>query len=424
MMKRMHKWLMVALLMASVMAMGAEVSVTNVAVTQRWPWNGLVDIDYEVVTDNPEVKVNIYANGRDGENGRSVRMAALSGDGVTNRVGAGSYRMTWDSAADAPNLNTTNFTVSLQAVSGHPLYVVVDLSAGYSLEYPAYTVTYLDKEPDGGWTDEYKTTKMVLRLIKPGVFMMGSPENELGRSDNEDLHEVALTQYFYIGVFQVTQKQWELVMGTDPSVYKGDMRPVEHVAYNNVRGSSLGVQWPTSNAVDLNSFMGRMRTRTPLTFDLPTEAQWEYACRAGTITALNSGKNLTGTMSCPNMEEVGRYWYNSTDGKGGYISAHTTVGMYLPNAWGLYDMHGNILEWCLDWYVDNLGIDTVTNPQGATMNACRVVRGGGYDAHGRALNCRSACRFTGPPYSASVTGSGSESGALGFRAAIQFPEEP
>ncbi len=282
-------------------------------------------------------------------------------------------------------------TITLYAVwEPLPPFIVIDLSAGSSAE--SYPVSYLSAPPEGGFNaDEYKTSKLVMRHIPVGTFTMGSPVGEVGRSDTyEAQHDVTLECPFYMGVFEVTQRQWELVMGSTPSSHKGDCRPVECVSYNDIRGSSFGAQWPASSAVDATSFIGRLRSRTGCdTFDLPTEAQWEYACRAGTMTALNSGINLANTGSDTNMAEVGRYSYNRSDGKGGY-SQHTTVGSYLPNAWGLYDMHGNVWEWCLDWWQSSLDTMAVTDPQGAATGSDRSVRGGGYQND--ALYCRSAYR--------------------------------
>jgi len=274
-------------------------------------------------------------------------------------------------------------------------YIVVDLSSGPSaVRYP---VSYLSDIPDGGWTDEHKTTKLVLRKIPAGTFAMGSPRDELRRSSNETQHQVTLTQDFHIGVFQVTQKQYERVMGTDPSYYKGDARPVERVSYDMIRGAVAdGIDWPdTGSRVKADTFLGRIRAKAGLVFDLPTEAQWEYACRAGTTTALNSGRNLTATTgTCPNMAEVGRHFDNSgynsrypSDGKGGY-KYHTKVGMYQPNNWGLYDMHGNVWEWCLDWGIGVYGASTLTDPRGPAASRSRILRGGGYDTS----DCRSARR--------------------------------
>ena len=260
-------------------------------------------------------------------------------------------------------------------------YMMIDLSAGPSATN--YPVSYLTTVPAGGWTEEYKTTKLVFRRIPAGTFTMGSPTNELGRYDDETQHQVTLKQPFYICVFDVTQKQWERVMGTWPSWFNNtsyrDSRPVEQVSYNDIRGASAGTNWPANGNVDVDSFMGRLRARTGKTFDLPTESQWEYAGRAGTTTALNSGYNLTNTNSDAHMSEVGRYWYNggsnyeqSVDTSG----ATAQVGSYLPNQWGLYDIHGNVLEWCLDWYGSYPG--TVSDPQGATSGSYRVFRGGSW----------------------------------------------
>lgn len=242
--------------------------------------------------------------------------------------------------------------------------------------------------------------------------MMGSPTNELGRDSDEKQHKVLLTSTFYIGVFEITQQQWTLVMGSNPSRYTGSMCPVEEVRYSDIRGSSAGAGWPGSSAVDETSFLGKMRVRANgFQWDLPTEAQWEYACRADTTTALNSGKDLTDTSSCPNVAAVGRYYYNSIkgswDGLGTY-STHAVVGSYAPNQWGLYDMHGNVWEWCLDGYA-SYPSGTVTNPVGPTSTVSyRILRGG--DWRIIASSCRSAKRR---PY-------GGRGDAIGFRIATSI----
>jgi formylglycine-generating enzyme required for sulfatase activity len=300
-------------------------------------------------------------------------------------------------------------------------YLVVDLSGGTNAaEYPVRYYRSLADLPGGMGvnSDAYKTTNMVFRRIPAGTFTMGSPVGELGRESvyvwaDETQHQVTLTQPFYIGVFEVTQKQWERVMGTWSSYFTNtscrDSRPVEKVSYDMIRGASVGTNWPANSAVDDDSFMGRLRARTSKAFDLPTESQWEYACRAGTGTALISGKNLTGEGGCPNMAAVGRFWFNGPNTYGYSQSVDTSggtakVGSYLPNAWGLYDVHGNVLEWCLDWFPGYEG-------------SYRVLRGGSWISY--AFRCRVAYRYSlgpgdpiveeGPVFTYEVTG---------FRAAL------
>ncbi len=271
-------------------------------------------------------------------------------------------------------------------------YIVVDMAGGPSAA--SWPVEEKVLAIPDSWSDEYKTTKLLLRRIPAGTFTMGSPTDELGRFDNEMQHQVTISQPFYMGVFEVTQKQWELATGNNYSSYAGDARPVENVSYNDIRGSLRGACWPQSNAVDEESFLAVLRDKTGLTFDLPTEAQWEYACRAGTTTALNSGKNLSAASECPEMDEVGRYWLN-----GGESDQHATVGSYRPNAWGLYDMHGNVWEWCLDWFGDH-GTGSAKDPTGAASGTSRVSRGGSWGM--LALGCRSACRSDEDPSATSM----------------------
>ncbi len=322
---------------------------------------------------------------------------------------------------------TANGTVNLYAVWTKALYMVLDLSGGASAT--SYPVTYLSAVPSGGWTDEYKTTKLVLRRITAGTFTMGSPSGELGRYDNETQHSVTLTKDYFIGVFEVTQRQWELVMGDRPSYFSNatyyKTRPVERVSYNAIRGSSAsaGAGWPGSSAVDSTSFIGRVRTRTGMTqFDLPTEAQWEYACRAGTTAAFSNGINLDNMWSEPRIDSV--CWHNqdyaAASPSSGWGYGTDRVGDRAANPWGLYDMHGNVWEWCLDWHTANLGTSAVTDPKGPSSGTHRVIRSGAWEC--APFNCRSARRGYEPPSATKESDPADPNkvsdGHFGFRLAI------
>ncbi len=344
--------------------------------------------------------------------GGPVAFSIVSGPGVVEGntltfTGAGRVELLATQAGDEtwlPAEASQTLEVTENAVDA--LYLVVDMGGGAAAE--SWPVERLSAAPQGGWLDEHKRNKLVLRRIEAGTFVMGAATNEPGSTSlYEKQRTVVLTDPHYMGIFEVTQAQWKLATGGNPSEYAGEARPVERVSYDDIRGASAGTNWPAGAEVDEDSFLGALRAKTGLAFDLPTEAQWEHACRAGTATGLNSGKEATGTIGAdPAMAELGRYACNSgfggyaqypCDGVGGTTYAHTTVGSYLPNAWSLYDMHGNVAEWCLDWRESIRGTAAVTNPAGPAESPFgqRLIRGGNWTQP--SSQCRSASMGIGVP---------------------------
>ncbi len=396
----------------------------NVPVTaqQRYPWSQIVDltVTYDLADVSKSSRLTLSAYDTISQAEYPIRTLTHGGGVFTN--GAVISKMTntkdrkisfqWDAgkdlASDFSGLLTTSAVVKAVIQFDEP-YMVIDLSGGTNAM--KYTISYLDAVPSGGWTDEHKMNNLVLRYIPAGMFTMGSPTGELGRSSDETQHEVMLTKGFWMGVFEVTVKQYELVTGTrgEYSSYSaGDAGPVNRVSYDTIRGGLLGANWPSSSVVDAGSFMGRIRAITGVdAFDLPTEAQWEYACRAGTTTALNSGNNLTNTYSDANLNELGWYQAHNQNWR------TSIVGLCLPNAWGLYDMHGNVAEWCLDW-AGSYESSIVTNPVGPISGSARRLRGGAYSRCFQAYQCRSAARASDRSYQRYCTNNGNHY-CYGFR---------
>ena len=212
---------------------------------------------------------------------------------------------------------------------------------------------------------------MKLAYIPSGEFVMGSPETEAGRVDHETRHKVTLAKGYYIGIHTVTQAQWKVLMGDSASRFKGDDLPVDEVLWD-----------------DAVTFCKRLSEKEGKRYRLPTEAEWEYACRAETATVYNTGDGEAALGEAA--------WY------GGNSDSKTThpVGRKEPNAWGLYDMHGNVWEWCSD-DLREYSRDAVTDPVGPAAGNRRVLRGG--DWRCGPLFCRSAHRFgSGPNYRADV----------------------
>ena len=395
---------------------GRSVTIDVTKFQQRYPWNGLVDIDYTITRTEGDLELDPAKNFVEitvvncAETLPVTNVAHVFRQGVLP-VSDGTHRVTWDANAEGVNFKSQNVKVFAEIVHYAEKYMVIDVSGGPNTN--CYPVTYMLGAPNGGFTnDTYRGDKIVLRLIPPGSFVMGSPTTEPGHANGEVQHAVAITKPFYIGVFEITQKQYLNVMGgTNPSQYKNDYRPVEKVTYVRIRGAANVTthryDWPWTNEVDTASFMGNLRAKCKEwdsdkqdfakdidgLFDLPTEAQWEYACRAGTMTPFNNGEPCADAAALDaQLKKLGRYASDKSDNKGGFADAHTVVGSYASNAWGLYDMHGNVLEWCLDWYkedeqnIKNPSVD----PVGAADGSVRVLRGGCFDS--AAKESRSALR--------------------------------
>ena len=208
-------------------------------------------------------------------------------------------------------------------------------------------------------TDLGKDVKLEMILIPAGKFVMGSPASEKGHRVNETQHEVTLTKPFYMGKYEVTQEQWDAVMVNNPSFYRGPKLPVTSVSWENCQ-----------------EFIKKLNAKTSGGYRLPTEAEWEYSCRAGTTTAYSNGDSITKNDS--NVEGL----------------STKVVGSYKPNAFGLYDMHGNVWEWCEDWKVD-YPKEAVIDPKGPEAGKNRVLRGGSFTGVG--MHSRSANWFDNLP---------------------------
>ncbi len=238
---------------------------------------------------------------------------------------------------------------------------------------------------------------MKFNLIPPGEFTMGSPASEPGRRDEETQHRVEITKPFYLSVHEVTQDQYEQVMGNNPSFFN----PLSQWGVLKDPGIDTS-QWPVDNVSwnDAVAFYRKLSKQEGVEYRLPTEAEWEYACRAGTTTAYSFGDDVS---------QLGEYaWYS------GNSSSTHPVGEKKPNAWGLFDMHGNVREWCQDRYGPYKSLQGVSDPTGSASGSRRVLRGGAFA--NRPEDVRAASRYNNQPVTRNHN--------IGFRLARTIPLSP
>ena len=377
--------ILITVLCGCLTSMGTTVS--NVRAAQRYPWNGTIDIDYTITGSVSNLLMAIHV--RNNDSGVTYVVATNSTEMTEgeNRKSAWLFGSAYDyntgKTTYSPQLQTTNFSAKVtlykRILPTHVIptesYYVIDISSGpNALTYP---VQVMNEMPAGGWTSEYKTSKIVLRRIHD-VGTVTISGNGCVPVDKR-----TVSSPYYIGVFEITEAQFKLVMGNREHPVNGSelfnystssTLPVQiyqsfiggyernqfHPNYNVFRMIYCSQSEIDSVNIGEQSFLGKLRAKTGLKFNLPTELQWEYACRALTESKFNNGGDLKQDMLL-----LGCCKQNSLN------NSVTGVGNFQPNAWGLYDMHGNAPELCLGVYETSLA-----SGYGQSNFGPNVVRGG------------------------------------------------
>ncbi len=411
----------------SFVAVGSTPLVTEVTMSQPAD-SRRVTITYKMDGAPAVVTLDVQTNRTGRATESDADWVSIGGVAVCNAQGAvwrkvteadkadGLYTITWRPDLSWPDHKIDNKSaravVTAWALDNTPDYMAVDVSSAAQPNTQTYYPA-ADFVPGGVTNSLYKTTKLLMRkIMAKGVeWTMGSTtlETQNRQVSREATHQVTLTNNYYIGVYEVTQSQWSQVAtnSTISASFTTErfMRPMEKVCYNEIRNAAntttanASYNWP--NDPNPSSFLGLLRSKTGLDFDLPSEAQWEFAARAGNgVGYWNDGSAILNTNPDDNLKLLGRYERN-----GGKVLSGTSyvdpaascgatngtaiVGSYAPNAWGLYDMHGNVWEWCLDWYADditahggkvNIDLATPANTLSGASGANRVKRGGSWNS--------------------------------------------
>ena len=421
----------------------ATPEIGNVTMTQQNAMSGRqVTITY-TLTEDAVVTLDVMTNATPNA---ATGWASIGGEAVCNAQGAvwrkvtsadadgqGKYTITWRPDLSWLDDNGKGFkiaegcakaVVTAYALDNTPDYMVVDVSAAAQPNTQKYYPS-ADFLPGGILSNHnYRTGMLVMRKVmaKDVTWMMGSTtlETQNRNATREATHQVTLTNNYYFGVFPVTQAQWDLIQPNHlaPSFYSNPedraMRPVEQVCYNEIRNSAdtsanTAYNWPADP--NPSSFLGILRTRTGLDFDLPSEAQWEFAARAGNgDTKWGDGSGILNSNPDANLDLVGRYErnggkvlkgssYANPAATCGATNGTAIVGSYAPNSWGIYDTAGNVWEWCLDWFAEditanggkvNVDLSAPANMLFGGVGYTRVKRGGGWN--NAAGYCRPASR--------------------------------
>ena len=314
-------------------------TVTGVSAHQRWPWNNLIDIDFNIggAAADDTFKIDVKASYAGGD--RVIAAKTFVTEPIA-RIGAN--RVTWDFGTDYPNFKADDLRVAVTSTpftnGADGVWMVIDLSGGK--DATSYPVRYTTTAPvhSVNAPDACKTTEMWLKRIKGGSFMFCRGD----AADSTGEFKVNITKDFYMGIFECTQQQWAQITGEWPSAFSNETyratRPCDTISITTAFGHYM---WPDNQTPSASSPIAKMRARSGLaTFNLPTEGQWEWANRCG----YERGKN-----PCYTFDQI-RYNlnYSGTDFACGLEDGTVCVGTYVPNTWGIYEMFGNVGEVCID----------------------------------------------------------------------------
>ncbi len=368
------------------------------------PW-GLYDINGNVWEWCRDRYADKLPGGTDPIGFASGSRRAIRGGSLST---ATTYCRSANRNTNAPELRNFNlgFRVTLVPVAAVP-NASVPTNTDSTSEQPAVQISQQNWARQlGRQVVEKNSVGMSLTLIPPGDFQMGSPGKELERQASELQHPVTIAQPFFLGTYEVTQEEYTQVMESNPSVFSQAGVGRTHVAgMDTSRFPAENLSWD-----DAVAFCQKLSQLEGKAYRLPTEAEWEYACRAGTSSPFSFGENLNGSQAnCNGQSPYG------TTAAGANLKRPARVGSYAPNAFGLHDMHGNAWEWCADWFDKDYYVALpAKDPLGPVAGATRVTRGGAWDYVAR--GCRSAHRHHNPP--------SFRNGTSGFRVVCEVASQP